>query len=240
MKKESYFYKLYIKRFICRIIILLLVIGMYIFYSDTFIVVKGFNFFKMLSPLHIIWCIWMFDMITQLLKVPRYWPVGSQKYMNYSYKKPLIIPYKDKLKKIMKDMNKDAISVAIAWILLVALIDTLYLTRVIPFQIVIIISTVFYVCDVICIIGWCPFKTFFMHNKCCTTCRIFNWDHAMMFSPLIVIPGFWTYSLVIMSLVVVFIWEKHCFGYPERFIEKSNNSLKCYFCKDKLCGKEVK
>ena len=240
MKKKSYFYKLYIKRLICRIIILLLVIGMYIFYPDTFIVVKDFNFFKMLSPLHIIWCIWMFDMITQLLKVPRYWPVGSQKYMEYSYKKPLISPDKNKLRKIIKDMNKDSISVAIAWILLISLIDTLYLCGVISFQIVVIISTIFYVCDVICIIEWCPFKTFFMHNKCCTTCRIFNWDHAMMFSPLIAIPGVWTYSLVIMSLIVVFIWERACFKHPERFIEKANNSLKCYFCKDKLCGKEIK
>lgn len=239
MNNKSYFYKLYIKRLICRIIVLIISIGIYILYPNTFLVVKDFNFIKMLSPLHIIWVLWMFDMITQLLKVPKYWPVGSQKFMKYQYKKPLIILDKN-YKKTMKEMTKDAVSVAIAWILLVIIIGILYLTNIIPYQIVIIISTVFYVCDVICIVGWCPFKTFFMHNKCCTTCRIFNWDHAMMLTPLIFIPGIYTYSLVIMSIIVVIVWEISCYKYPERFIEKTNSSLKCHNCKDKLCGKRVK
>ncbi|MBR2828792.1 MAG: hypothetical protein IKE70_06135, partial [Bacilli bacterium] len=109
-------------------------------------------------------------MITQLIKVPKYWPIGSQKYMEYTYKKPLIIIDKKNPKQIMKEITKDSISVAISWILLVIIIGILYITNTIPYQIVFILSTIFYVCDVICIIGWCPFKTFYMHNKCCTTC----------------------------------------------------------------------
>ncbi len=239
MKNKSYFYKLYIRRLIFRIVILLITIGLYILYPNTFLVAKGFNFFKMISPLHIIWFIWMLDMILQLCRVPKYWPLGSQKYREERFKKPILMINKTHIKRIMKEMNKDAVSVAIAWILLVAVIDILYLTNVIHFQTVIIISTAFYVCDVICIIGWCPFKTFFMHNKCCTTCRIFNWDHAMMFTPLIAIPGIWTYSLVIMSLIVVIVWETACSNHPERFMEKTNISLRCNHCKDKLCGKNI-
>ena len=106
------------------------------------------------------------------------------------------------------------------------------------YQIVVLISTSFYVCDIICVIGWCPFKTFLMHNKCCTTCRIFNWDHAMMFSPLIVIPGIWTYTLFGLSLIVLTIWEITCTIYPERFNELSNCALRCENCKDRLCGKK--
>ena len=238
MKNKSFFYKLYIKRLICRSIVLLFTIGLYIWYPKTFLVTKGLNFYKMISPLHIIWLIWMIDMILQLCKSPNYWPLGSQKYREERYKKPLLMPNRKHIKEAMKELNKDSISVAIAWILLIAIIDILYLTNIIPFQIVIIISTAFYVCDIICVIGWCPFKTFFMHNKCCITCRIFNWDHAMMFSPLIAISGIWTYSLVIMSLIVVIVWESSCKNHPERFMEKTNLSLRCFYCKDKICGKE--
>ena len=78
-----------------------------------------------------------------------------------------------------------------------------------------------------------------MHNKCCTTCRIFNWDHAMMYLPLIVIPGFWTYSLVFMALLILVVWEVVCANHPERFFEKTNCALRCQNCKDKLCGKQV-
>ena len=79
-----------------------------------------------------------------------------------------------------------------------------------------------------------------MHNKCCTTCRIFNWDHAMMFSSLIAIPGLWTYSLLFMSFSILIVWEIACSVYPERFLEKTNCALRCSNCNDKLCGKNIK
>ena len=40
------------------------------------------------------------------------------------------------------------------------------------------------VCDMICILFFCPFQSWFLKNKCCCTCRIYNWDYAMMFTPL--------------------------------------------------------
>ncbi len=239
MKNKSFFYKSYIKRLVIRIVVLLFVIGLYMFYPQSFDVVKDYNFFIMFSPLHLVWLIWMFDMLLQLIHVPNYWPLGSQKFMKHRYMKPTSIIDKKELRKIMRELNKGSILVAIAWITLVAIIDMLYLLHIISFEIVVIISTFFYVCDVICIIGWCPFKTFFMHNKCCTTCRIYNWDHAMMFTPLIVIPGILTYSLLFMSLFVVIVWEVACAKHPERFIERANDALKCKNCKDKLCGREI-
>ena len=64
---------------------------------------------------------------------------------------------------------------------------TLYFLNVIDLGIVVIISLAFSVCDLICILFFCPFQTWMMHNRCCTTCRIYNWDFAMMFTPLIFI-----------------------------------------------------
>lgn len=237
MKEKSYFRKTYIKRLFIRILILLIVIGLYSKVPNTFEVAKGLNFFKQFSPLHIIWFIWIMDIILQLCKVPKYWPLGSQKVWKHRFLSEIKGFDLEVAKKHMKKMTKDIIVIAVVWILLTTIIDVLYLTNIISYQIVIIISTIFYVCDVICIIGWCPFKTFFMHNKCCTTCRIFNWDHAMMFLPLIAIPGFWTYTLVFTSLIIVLIWELTCQMHPERFHEETNTALRCKNCKDKLCGK---
>lgn len=239
MKNKSKFLKSYRRRLIFRIIIFIIMIGIYIFYPNTYKVAKGLNFIKMFSPLHIIWLIWMIDMILQLCKVPKYWPLGSQKYLKHRYLPSLKEIDKKVVKEHMKKMTKDIIPIAITWLIVIAIIAALYITNIITYQVVILCSTAFYVCDIICVIGWCPFKTFFMHNKCCTTCRIFNWDHAMMFTPLIVIPGIWTYSLVIMSLIILTIWEIACAIHPERFLEKTNCALRCKNCKDRLCGKQA-
>lgn len=237
MKKKSDFRKSYIKRLIFRIFIFIIMLCIYLFYPKAYEVSIGMGFIRKFSPLHIVWLIWMVDMILQLCKVPKYWPLGSQKYWAHRYLPNIKEIDKKIIKKHMHKMNRDSIAIAITWSLVIALIGGLYLTNLISYQVVILISTAFYVCDIICIVGWCPFKTFYMHNKCCTTCRIFNWDHAMMFTPLIVLPGIWTYSLVIMSLIVLTVWEVACAIHPERFLEKSNCALQCHNCKDKLCGK---
>lgn len=237
MKNKSKFRRSYIRRLIFRIIIFISMIGIYIIYPNTFKVAKGLNFIKDFSPLHIIWLIWMIDMILQLCKVPKYWPLGSQKYWSHRYIPNIKKIDRNIVKSNMKEMTKGSTSVAIAWIILLIIISTLYFTHLISYQIVILISVAFYVCDTICVVGRCPFKTFFMHNKCCTTCRIFNWDHAMMFTPLIVIPGIWTYSLLLMSIIILIVWKIACALYPERFIEKTNCALQCHNCKDRLCGK---
>ncbi len=238
MKELSKFRKSYIARLVIRSLILIITILLYIFKPEYFEVAKGFNFIKNFSPLHILWLIWMIDMILQLCKVPKYWPLGSQKYWANRFIPDLKEIDLKQLKKRMKEMSKDVIPVAITWLIITGIIDGLYLFKIIPYEMVAIASTVFYVCDVICVIIWCPFRHFFMHNKCCTTCRIFNWDHAMMFLPLVVIPGLWTYSLVLTSWLILIVWETICFNHPERFYEETNCALRCQNCKDKLCGKK--
>ena len=240
MKMRSRFRISYIRRLVMRCIILFSVLLLYIFRPDDFAVVKEFNFIKQFSPLHILWALWMIDMILQLCKVPKYWPLGSQKFWGNRFLPDLKGLNIDALKTYIKKSKKDVIKIALSWIALIAVIDILYVCNIIPYQIVIIMSTVFYVCDLICVIVWCPFKTFFMHNKCCTTCRIFNWDHAMMFSPLIIIPGIWTWTLVAASLTILTVWEITFAIHPERFTEYTNCALRCQNCSDVLCGKRKK
>ena len=44
------------------------------------------------------------------------------------------------------------------------------------------------VCDIFCILFYCPFQSWLMHNRCCTTCRIYDWDYLMLCTPLLAIP----------------------------------------------------
>ena len=78
-----------------------------------------------------------------------------------------------------------------------------------------------------------------MKNKCCTTCRIYNWDYIMMFTPLLFLvakPGpILHYILIALALVILIIWEITYKIHPERFTENTNENLTCKNCKEKLC-----
>ena len=100
-----------------------------------------------------------------------------------------------------------------------------------------LICMFFYVCDLICVLFWCPFRVFLMKNRCCTTCRIFNWDHIMMFVPFVFSGGFYGLSLFAMSALVFAVWEAAFHLHPERFWERTNASLRCSQCSDVLCGR---
>ena len=76
----------------------------------------------------------------------------------------------------------------------------------------------------------CPLRSWIMKNKCCTTCRIYSWGFAMMFSPLLFIPSFWTYSLVAVAACILIRWEIAYARHPERFSEISNKALRCSRC----------
>ena len=124
---------------------------------------------------------------------------------------------------------------AAAWLLLNGVIGLLYYLGVYDAGILVLISLAFSVCDMICILFFCPFQTWILKNKCCTTCRIYNWDYAMMFTPLIFINNLFAITLVSISVLLLIKWEVVYKLYPERFAENTNESLACKNCKEKLC-----
>ncbi len=226
--------KTYFLRLIGRIVVFIIAILIYIFDKNMFDVAHGWNFFNEFSLLHLLWMLWMCDMVLQLIPVKSHISIGSQKVFA-SFFKPIIekINY-NKLKQYIKDTTKTAYKVMSIWIVLTIFISILHLGEFIDTGMMILIATFFYVCDLICILIWCPFRLI-MHNKCCTTCRIFNWDHLMMFLPIVALNSFFSWSLVIFALVVWLIWEICVLIYPERFWENSNMALRCSECTDKLC-----
>ncbi len=226
--------KRYIVRFIGRIIVLILSVLIFFFRKEQFNIIYGFNFFKTLSVFHLLWIVWVVDMVLQLIPARRIIPIGSQKHLRAHFVRAKEKINKEALKSYITNMTRSAYKVMILWIALIAAIAFFYYSGVLSRELLLMISVLFYVFDLICVLIWCPFRLM-MGNKCCTTCRIFNWDHFMMFSPIVFMGGFFALSLFSLSLVVLFFWEICVFLYPERFWEGSNSALKCSECTDKLC-----
>ncbi len=122
-----------------------------------------------------------------------------------------------------------------AWIALNAVFGILYFAHLIDAGVLILLSLFYSVCDVVCILFFCPFQTWFMKNKCCATCRIYNWDYAMMCTPLVFVKNVYTWSLLFLALILLIKWEYLLKKHPERFSEKCNDSLSCAKCREKLC-----
>lgn len=224
----------YLFRFAVRCVILLLCVAAYLFVPRYFNILQGRTFFKEFSPLHILWLIWMFDMLCQLIPVKKHIPLGSQKHFFDRFK-----PIKEKinysaLRNYVITTTRSAYKVFIVWFILILVIGAFYNMGILHDSALFMICVLFYVCDLICVLFWCPFRLI-MRNKCCTTCRIFNWDHLMMFTPMIFVNGFFSHSLLLVAFAVWIVWEICFMMYPERFWENSNAALKCSECTDKLC-----
>ncbi len=226
--------KTYFIRLFGRCIIFFLCLLLYLYDNSHFQVLIGWNFFREFSLLHVLWLIWMLDMLYQLIPAKGYISLGSQKHFLKRFR-----PISEKINyEVIKDhvfaTTKAAYKVFLLWGTVVAAIGILSWRGILNITQIFMIVTLFYVCDLICVLIWCPFRLI-MKNRCCTTCRIFNWDHLMMFSPFILIPSFYTTSLLLVAISVWIVWELCVMLYPERFWENSNEALKCTNCTDKLC-----
>ena len=71
--------KIYFLRLLGRIIVLALAILLYLFNKDEFEVAKKGNFFNGFSILHVLWGLWIWDMILQIIPVKAHISIGSQK-----------------------------------------------------------------------------------------------------------------------------------------------------------------
>ena len=141
---------------------------------------------------------------------------------------------------------KTTLLVFSSWVAFNAVFATLYFLNIIDQGILMLLSLAYSVSDMICILFFCPFQTWMMHNRCCATCRIYNWDFAMMFTPLIFImvtkseTGYFVNPfaivLVATSLALLLKWEITFRLHPERFSDATNLSIRCQNCKEKLCA----
>ena len=225
--------KRYIVRLVGRCVILIWVLVLFLTGFEPHDILQGFSFFHKLSWLHALWAIWVLDMLFQLIPV-KHIALGSHKVFKLRFRPVLERINLEGLKRYILTTTRSAYKVMVLWIALIAALGFLKSWGVLTDVHLFLISVLFYVCDLICVLIWCPFRLI-MKNKCCTTCRIFNWDHMMMFTPMLYIRGFFSISLLVMAFAIWLTWELCVLIYPERFWEQSNAALKCSECTDKLC-----
>ena len=132
--------------------------------------------------------------------------------------------------------NNGTVLVLLVWIGFNGIFGALYMAGIFDDGIMLLISCAYSVCDMICILFFCPFQTWFLKNKCCSACRIYNWDYAMMFTPLFFVMKPYTWGLLALSVALLIRWEITFYKHPERFSEKTNEYLRCQNCTEKLCS----
>jgi len=132
--------------------------------------------------------------------------------------------------------NNATVLVLLIWICFNAIFGALYMMGAFDEGIMLLLSSAYSVCDMICILFFCPFQTWFLKNKCCASCRIYNWDYAMMFTPLFFVAKPYTWGLLALSVALLARWEVTFYRHPERFSEATNDYLRCANCTEKLCA----
>ena len=177
----------------------------------------------------VIWVAYAVEMVLRFFP-SKLESMGCQKQFRRNYRPKLA-----EGEKVRLNSAKSTLMVAASWLLLNGIIGILFYTHVIDEGVLLLISLFYGACDMICILFFCPFQTWMMKNKCCGTCRIYNWDYAMMFTPLVFIRSGYTISLVALSVLLLVRWELSVCLHPEYFCEEANASLSCANCSEKLC-----
>ena len=175
----------------------------------------------------IVWAVFVFEMILRFFP-SRYESPGCQKQFARNYIKS------GKTEIVIPD-NNATVLVALIWIVFNGVFGALHMASVLDDGIMILLCGAYSVCDMICILFFCPFQTWFLKNKCCSACRIYNWDYAMMFTPLFFVRGVYSWSLLALSVALLVRWEITFYRHPERFSENTNDYLQCRNCTEKLC-----
>jgi len=175
---------------------------------------------------------WVSMMVSILL---RFFPsrtesMGAQREHGENYR-PRASVDREKLAAAIRRSNRDALKALAFWLALNALVGWLYVARKISAAILLLISLFYNLADLICIKFFCPFQRWIMSNRCCTTCRIYNWDHMMIHTPALLIPHPAAIPLWLGSALLALRWEWRWYRYPERFLELTNESLACAACR---------
>ena len=184
-----------------------------------------------LTPLTLVWLALMVSMALRLLPSRRE-SLGCQKKYDARFRPTGSLPAPEDL----RAANRGAAKSALLWIAANLCFFLLFAKGWLGRRFLVCLAGFYGVCDIFCILFYCPFQSWLMHNRCCTTCRIFNWDHLMMFSPLIFLNSFYARSLVAMAAAVFLVWEITLRRHPERFLESTNLALRCGSCTDRLCS----
>lgn len=194
---------LYILKFLFRTAIFISVLVIYLTHRDILVEFMTRSFFSFreygICPLHVLWAAFMIMMIRHLFPSELV-TMALKKEKRCEYDE---IPDYDRLKlfDFVKEQNVRAWRVMLIWLSFNAVFAALYLFRVIGKADLLMLTVFYFLSDYICILFYCPFQSYIMKNKCCVNCRIFDWGHFMMFTPMLFIKDFFSWSLDRKSVV---------------------------------------
>ena len=114
--------KRYIVRLMARCVVLLLCFGLCLWHPESFGVLDGTKFFSEFSFLHLLWLIWVLDMIQQIVPIKNKVPLGSQKLFANRFRPIREKINYDALKAYIISTTKAAYEVFVLWCLLIAAI----------------------------------------------------------------------------------------------------------------------
>ena len=182
----------------------------------------------------VIWTTLIIGMLFRI--IPNKWiSMGARKHYACSFK-PNPESHEINTAETRKLFNKGAILSALSFITInLALFFILINNALLTPASVILISLFYAIIDIVFILFFCPFRALFLRNRCCTVCRIYNWDYIMICFPFMLYWHFYSLSLLFTSVIVLICWEtaiKKKFHY---FNPSANANLNCALCKDRLC-----
>ena len=184
-----------------------------------------------------LWIIWVMLATEMLLRIfpNKFISMGARKHFAGSYK---AAAYSEKTAAYTSvkaaALHKGAFLSALFWFSVSAVIlIALFFSGILTPEAVTVLVLIYAVADLFFIAVFCPFRVLFMRNQCCVVCRIYNWDYFMMCAPMILFPGFYSISLVLLSVAVLLRWEISLQKNPHFFMRETNERLRCEQCTER-------
>ena len=180
----------YLLDFTWRAAVFLMIFGIYL-YDKNLLHFETQS--KLFWPLSLLWVAVLVSMLAQLSPKSRL-TTGCMKQYVTGYR-PAPNYDREGLKTAVKQQNVGAAKVAALWLAVHGVIGYLYMKKAVTVAELVLLCAFYYLCDLICVLFFCPFQTFLMKNRCCVNCRIFAWGSWMMAVPLVFVPHLYARSL---------------------------------------------
>ncbi|NBI11456.1 hypothetical protein D1641_15800 [Colidextribacter sp. OB.20] len=219
----------YIREFLFRLTVFLLVGGAYFLCPDRL----DFTARSLSWPLLLLWGAVLVSMLSQLDANSGLTTGCLKQYPGRFDPVPNYDP--QALAQAVRRQDRGAARVAAVWLAVNLSFGLLYHRGLLQASTLVLLCALAYLCDLVCVLFFCPFQFFLMGNRCCVNCRIFAWGSWMMAAPLMCVPHWYSWTLFGTGLLVLCVWEVRFRRYPERFWFGSNRNLQCASCKEQLC-----
>ncbi len=186
----------------------------------------------------IFWIILFIDLLWRFIP-GKFHHIGQQKYLKRNFVPSKAYAKNGKFSEMeaehKRTMDKRAFFALGAFFLMNTVWFVLYCIGIFRPQELFGLMLLYFIGDMVCAFGICPFRIIFLRHKCCNVCRIYNWDSIMLVTPLVLVPSVYSWSLGAIAVVYTIVWEVSYRKHPERFYGTSNANLNCNTCKHGMC-----